>query len=471
MIRRLKLGVCTSSLALFTIAFLSVPQTALAQLPGGWSSTDVGDVGVGGYAGGVEGSFAVIGGGADIWGTADGFHFVYRTLTGDGEIIARVDGVDYAHAWSKGGVMMRSSLNDGSAHAYMLGSAGKGTAFQRRSAASGQSSHTPGGGWVGSWVRLTRSGNSFDAYESWDGYNWNWVGSEWIDMPQTIYVGLAVTSHSYGSLAGASFSHTMVNEWGGNGGAAVADISPIVDAAPLPSGSTLRVLHWNTQHLRGSDGVFDPNRTAYWIARANADIISLNEIDDDWMADVITQAVTAQTGQQWSAFFSGWGNLILTRLPVTGRSVCEFNPGAGRKAAHMGVWFNGRTINLWSAHLGLEGTDTRIYEVSNLWGCANGWDEARIIAGDFNMQQSSAEYGTIAAGFADAWAIARQNGTAYNYSGNCDGCTRNSRIDYIFSSWGAWFLSVQSAEMIDTRDGYGYMASDHKPMVVTYQVQ
>lgn len=471
MIRRLKLGLCTPWIAFFTIAFVSLPQAARAQLPGGWSATDVGDIGVGGYATGAGSSFSVVGGGADIWGTADGFHFVYRTLTGDGEIIARVDGIDYAHAWSKGGVMMRSSLHGSSKHAYMLGSAGKGTAFQRRSVSSGQSTSTPGNGWVGSWVRLTRSGNSFNAYESWDGYNWNWVGGEWIDMPPTIYVGVAVTSHSYGALARASFSHTVVNEWGINGGAAVAETSQAAERAPQPSSSTLRVLHWNTQHLRGTDGVFDPYRTAYWIARANADIISLNEVDDAWMADVISQAVTVQTGVHWNAVFSGWGNLILTRLPVTGRSVCEFNPGVGRKAAHMGVWFNGRTINLWSAHLGLEGTGTRIYEVSNLRACANGWDEARLIAGDFNMQEYSGEYETMAAGFTDAWTIARQNGVAYNYSGNCDGCTRNSRIDYIFSSWGAWFLSVQSTEMIDTRDSYGYMASDHKPMVVTYHVQ
>jgi hypothetical protein len=29
---------------------------------------------------------------------------------------------------------------------------------------------------------------------------------------------------------------------------------------------------------------------------------------------------------------------------------------------------------------------------------------------------------------------------------------------------------VKSAQIIDTRDAYGYMASDHKPLLVTYTV-
>jgi hypothetical protein len=34
--------------------------------------------------------FTVSGAGADIWGTADSFHFAYTALNGDGQIVARV---------------------------------------------------------------------------------------------------------------------------------------------------------------------------------------------------------------------------------------------------------------------------------------------------------------------------------------------------------------------------------------------
>jgi len=58
-----------------------------------------------------------------------------------------------------------------------------------------------------------------------------------------------------------------------------------------------------------------------------------------------------------------------------------------------------------------------------------------------------------------------------NYDGNCDGCTRNSRIDYIFSSQGAssW-LTLRNAQVFDARDANGIMPSDHKPMRVIYDV-
>lgn len=438
------------------------------SLPSGWASSDIGAVAAAGWAS-MNGSDAMIGGsGADIWDTADEFRFAYRTLTGDGSIIARMNAVDYYDPWSKAGVMMRDSLSPGSANAYMNVSAANGTGFQRRNSSGAGSNHTAAGGGQGTWLKLVRSGNTFNAYWSWDASNWTFAGGEYISMGSTIYVGLAVTSHADGAVAGASFSGVDVVE-----GITEAAQPPATAPAPAPapSGSSLRVLHWNTQHLRGADGIYSPARTAYWIAATQPDIISLNEVDDEWLAGEITSALTAQTGVRWNTVFSGWGNLILTKLPVYGSSVCSFNPGAKRVAAHMSTVFNGRTINLYSAHLATDSTSTRIYEVYNLQACASGQNEARLMAGDFNMQPYSGEYNVAVSAYSDAWLTAKSLGTAYNYEGNCDGCTRNSRIDYIFQSYGAWFMSVESAQIIDTRDGWGTMASDHKPMLVVYSVR
>jgi endonuclease/exonuclease/phosphatase family metal-dependent hydrolase len=244
-------------------------------------------------------------------------------------------------------------------------------------------------------------------------------------------------------------------------------------AAPAGGGqTTVRVLHWNTHHGGvGTDGVFDPDRLVWWVVQMQPDIISFNEVDDAGQAAMLHALVNAYTGTTWTSTFSGWGNQILTRLPAHDSSVCTFNPGAGRRAAHLSVAVNGRTLNIWSAHLAVDSASARLSEVYALQDCAQVWPEARIIAGDYNMQQSSTEYGAAAASYTDAWAAARSQGTAVNYSGNCDGCTRNSRIDYVFSSHGAWFLTVESAQIYDTADGSGHRPSDHKPMVVTYRVQ
>src|SRR4029079_16068144 len=130
------------------------------------SSRDSGSTGAYGSASGSGGSFTVRGAGADVWGTADGFYYAYRTLTGDGEVVTHVRSVDYIHAWSKAGVMMRESLSAGAKHAFMVVSAGKGDAFQRRPYTGGESTSSPAGGGPGYYVKVTRTGNNFDAYQS-----------------------------------------------------------------------------------------------------------------------------------------------------------------------------------------------------------------------------------------------------------------------------------------------------------------
>src|SRR6185436_19114387 len=73
-----------------------VNPVAAPSLPSGWQSGDLGAVGV------------VRGAGADIWGTADAFRLAYQTLSGDGQIVARVASVQNINAWTKAGVMIRS---------------------------------------------------------------------------------------------------------------------------------------------------------------------------------------------------------------------------------------------------------------------------------------------------------------------------------------------------------------------------
>lgn len=241
------------------------------------------------------------------------------------------------------------------------------------------------------------------------------------------------------------------------------------DSPPPSSGSkTLRLLHWNTHHGgRRTDGVNDMDLLIDWIAKWNADVISLNEIDDRTMATAIAGRLKTKTGITWAWHYDDRGNQLLAQTSLTGQSNCIVNSGVGRKAAHIGVVVNGRPINVWSAHLGLESSAVRTAEVKALKTCENGWAQARIAAGDYNMQAGTTEYTTMATDHHDAWKAAP---TKLNYAGNCDGCTRNSRIDYVFSSKGAAWLVLKSAQIFDTRNSSGVMPSDHKPMLVVYDV-
>jgi regulation of enolase protein 1 (concanavalin A-like superfamily) len=166
-------------------------------LPPGWTQQDVGSVTIAGNGTCTDGTYQITASGADIWGTADAFHYVYRQLIGDGSIVAHLASLTAAHAWSKAGVMIRASLSPDSAHAFMLVSAGKGSALQYRPSA-GAESQSVSRPFVAppQWVRLDRAGDTLTAYQSANGANWNEVGSVTVPLADTVFVGLAVTSHN-----------------------------------------------------------------------------------------------------------------------------------------------------------------------------------------------------------------------------------------------------------------------------------
>ena len=57
--------------------------------------------------------------------------------------------------------------------------------------------HTDGGtAGAPGWLRLKRTGALITAYRSVDGSNWTVIGSDSFTMADTVYVGLAVTSHN-----------------------------------------------------------------------------------------------------------------------------------------------------------------------------------------------------------------------------------------------------------------------------------
>jgi subtilisin family serine protease len=217
--RTVLIGLAVSSHVSGTIATARFDNVTIASVPAPapapsttWQHSDVGAVPYAGNATGGDGSFTVTGSGADIWGTVDAFHYVYTPLTGDGSIVARVTSIQMdVNSWVKGGVMMRASLTPGSAQAFMLASAGKGMAFQRRRTDGDISVHTAGSfSAAPRWVKLQRTGSQISAYESADGKTWTLVGTDSFVMGSTVYVGLAVTSHTTGASATCTFDNVTV---------------------------------------------------------------------------------------------------------------------------------------------------------------------------------------------------------------------------------------------------------------------
>lgn len=197
--------------SLFCAGIVSVGSASAQSLPSPWLSRDVGSPALAGSASQNAGTFTVRAAGNDIWGNADQFHFVYQQVTGDAEVIARVDAIARTHTWAKAGVMIRSSLSAGSAHGLAMVSSGNGVGYQSRRTDGGSSAHANGPAVAAPrWVRVVRLGTIVTAFTSADARTWTKIGSDAIALGSTTYVGLAATSHNVGVLTTATLSEVIV---------------------------------------------------------------------------------------------------------------------------------------------------------------------------------------------------------------------------------------------------------------------
>ncbi|WP_159455924.1 RICIN domain-containing protein [Chitinophaga eiseniae] len=205
------------------------PQTQIVPAPGkvgagGLTDLDIGTASPAGSSSYTNNVWTVRGSGTDIWThAADGFHFVYKEVTGNCSIIARVDSVGGTAANARAGVMIRSDLTSSSAQrAWIAVTPGKkGEAFMHgwtevRAGANWekQSRQIPG---IPYWVKIERIGDMITTYYSPDGASWAVeVEGRFAGFNGKAYIGLAVCSMANGVLNTSAFSNVSVT--GGQGG-------------------------------------------------------------------------------------------------------------------------------------------------------------------------------------------------------------------------------------------------------------
>lgn len=179
-----------------------------------WRNIDIA-TGKPGYAalGGTPEAFDVTlsGGGSDIWGNADQFHFVYREIAENFEIEATLNSLLPADAWSKVGLMVRDGTAAGARNLCMITSASNGYRLQLRSANDGTSASVapaeiPGSGTSAATTpvtfKLVREMGKIKVYVN--GTHVTYTGGIDIDVSgwsKTLCVGLAITSHNNARLS------------------------------------------------------------------------------------------------------------------------------------------------------------------------------------------------------------------------------------------------------------------------------
>jgi hypothetical protein len=206
---------------------------APSALPSPWTSSDIGSVGAAGRASFAASTLEVLGGGSAVFDVADAFHFVHRQLTGDGDVIARVDtlGKPADASSALAGLMFRASLSSGSPHASLIITTDGKAKFRRRTVSGGTTySDGPTGAttYAPHWLKVSRRGATFTALLSSDGLQWTQVHTaQTVTLPGTVEVGVLTLRSGGSGLARATFSSVNVT-------AAVP--SSVTPAAGLPDG-------------------------------------------------------------------------------------------------------------------------------------------------------------------------------------------------------------------------------------------
>jgi TolB protein len=159
--------------------------------------------------------YRITGGGANMWGTSDAFHFVWKKLSGDFALQASVmlEATDAgANSHRKAGLVIRQSLDPGAPYVDVMVHGSGLTALQFRKLAGGETEDVASLVSSPVVIRLERRG---DVFEMWvapsGGEPLRMVGSVTLPLPDPVYAGLAVCSHDAARMERAEFAGVRID--------------------------------------------------------------------------------------------------------------------------------------------------------------------------------------------------------------------------------------------------------------------
>jgi hypothetical protein len=192
----------------------AVETTICAGLPGLWKQRDIGVVPLPGKTMYNGTQFMLEASGAGIDSLHDGAHFACIPLNGNGIISARFV-PQPSSQFSTMGLMIREGFTDNAACITLVLYPGKaksneapdwqlrfvtrekpGTAVTINNSSGALTAPTVGYGRLTGyhWLKLQRNGNTFTAYGSYDGNNWNALGAVVLPLKKNLSIGLVAAS-------------------------------------------------------------------------------------------------------------------------------------------------------------------------------------------------------------------------------------------------------------------------------------
>ena len=172
--------------------------------PSAWTCADIGGALPPGQDSLVSGVWNESAGGGDIWSTSDSFHYVWRTMPGDGTVTAHVTSQQNTSGWAKTGPMIRATTDPGSPYYGVFVTPSNGITVQWRGTQGSTTSQLTASGAVPAYLmvgRYTSGGQTYyTAYTSPDGTNWTAIpgSTQAINMTGSVLAGFGITSHNQG---------------------------------------------------------------------------------------------------------------------------------------------------------------------------------------------------------------------------------------------------------------------------------
>lgn len=254
-----------------------------SPLPATWNTVTLGDPLFPGSVAwnAATNTFTTVSGGGDTWLAWDQAQFTHTHLTGNGSITARIDAVDNTGFYAKAGIEIRESAARDAKRVY-LGMRPDGQLETIARSAIGANAFNPTGApGTNPWVRITRTGNTFQFFTSPNGTTWTSAGSTTVSMSSTAMVGIIGCANSNGpnGFAGATtVSNVAVTGTLGLPGETFNSLPAPTNVTAAPAAGQTTDINVNWTAAAGAQG--------YGIERSD------NGVDWYWVANVASTATT-----------------------------------------------------------------------------------------------------------------------------------------------------------------------------------
>jgi len=158
--------------------------------------------------------YRITGGGANMWGQTDAFHYLYRQASGDLTLTALVRFPQPGgNEHKKAGWMVRQQLAPNSPYADVVLHASGLASLQYRLTEGGETQEIQSKISMPETIRLVRLGNSFSFWAARAGGPLELAGTVEVPLHDPVYVGLAVCAHDAEALEEAVISDASLLEF------------------------------------------------------------------------------------------------------------------------------------------------------------------------------------------------------------------------------------------------------------------